>query len=1281
MVIKSAKRKCTGDSASYAEPKKIRWESHQELNEHLDKGTLNCESVIPNNNYERHYPSKFITFIYKLYLSMWWLLKKHHNKQKVSPLAISFEDSEIDLFKDIVIRYKSKSVHVKIIDDHFIDYTIGYSRLFSKSQIFSLNQYFNSYAKNRICKSFRFLKHVEYLIIYTNLSLDLDKDQMMSEPSKPKLCPLKFERMNIDKHEILQKFLFSQNSLGELNFYQFSQDGRTKTELLERLELTSSLQKAAKDRKMSNAFLDNIKRDFLNKLVFAVDQPCSEELRKLIRAKVHGSRHSLSKLQEEAIQSNLTGPPLLYEIKFLISVASDVMMHNRLSLSYENDDASNFIIINYKNKLTFVNVCLENQRLSLKHLLPLKNQKEKNKMSLSHQFIHFIREYKKNQSIKFFVIYTNAKLDLCNINNLRLSNSKESFSFEKISIDSKRFKVLRYLSGVDAKYLYQFNLSETNNPHLFESLCYPKQKDEIITDECIMQLKKLFLHKLIIATNQPNDESLEQIIKAKISELNMTGIDGILEEIVLRWTESIQFGWMTQSVARQILDDVKNHRSTYQKLQRKDISAEIKFTKSVIDREGSTTFNHFLHYVVSGKGRKILQNFKKCDLKLTTLSGILHKTGTGAVKALENLHETCFDENGRESFYLQTLKRNGIKLSTMCRFLLRAGHFASNSFEKLFYTWFDVDGNKRRYLRILEKQKISLTHMSSILHGGGSDVAQSFTKLFDLLFDEHGNKTKYLILPEKHGLVLANFTSILHFSGPKAADAFKNMYDILFDESGKESFYLRTLKENSIELTIFCPLLHGSGSQAATLFENVFHLLFDDKGNKTQYLTTLQREGISLVHLTKMLGGARSHILKTFKELYDLWFDSQGNKTQYLIALEKNNIDLQSMTTILYGTGIHVVQAFKNLYHLWFDENGGKTLYLQTLQKNGIHLRTIGYMLYNTRKNASDTYKTMHHIVFNDQGDKSERLLRFEKEGITFASLCGVLKTSSYQAKIAFDDLYSLWFNDQGDKTRYLNNFERNGLRPSMILIVIRASGASAAKAYKSLHDCWFEQNDEKTSYLKNFEENGSSLLMIARMLQNGGRHSAQVFKDIHDLFFDEKGQKTICIKTLEKEGVDILRIVKVMRKTGFAAIPCFRNFYEFFFDADGNQTHFYRIFKANQVSLPCILDIFSRLRAKSYQVIEALYYIFFTREGEKTHFTSILETNKICINQILNIVWRANDKAAQILINLYEVWFDESGNESQRLIDLQRKNLSFADVVKRLERSGPKVVDKFMKL
>ncbi|GFR13481.1 uncharacterized protein TNCT_653241 [Trichonephila clavata] len=238
---------------------------------------------------KRHIPHHLIELMYQLDLSVLCSLRKSTYEHKYRLLSLAFEDSEIDKFNDIALRYEEKSIHIRIenVDEYYIDNDISYAKLFTKERrSSSINSYFGSFVKHLISKSDSLSNNVEYLIVYTNSGLDLTEKKELKKGQLRNFYPFKFDSINTEECDILKDFLFTNDNTQGSGFYQFLQDEATREELLGQLEFSPAMRKAIKGRKLSQEFEKETKEAFLDKLVLAVNQPNREELNNIVKNEI-----------------------------------------------------------------------------------------------------------------------------------------------------------------------------------------------------------------------------------------------------------------------------------------------------------------------------------------------------------------------------------------------------------------------------------------------------------------------------------------------------------------------------------------------------------------------------------------------------------------------------------------------------------------------------------------------------------------------------------------------------------------------------------------------------------------------------------------------------------------------------------------------------------------------------------------------------------------------------------------------------------------------------------
>ncbi|GBM17429.1 hypothetical protein AVEN_119465-1, partial [Araneus ventricosus] len=613
-------------------------------------------------------PHHLIELMYQLDLSVLCSLRKSTYEYKYPLLSLAFEDSGIDKFNNIVLRNKKKSIHIQIenVDKYYIDNDIGYARLFTKEKekrSFFINDYFNSFVKHLISKS----SNIKYLVIYTNSGLDLTEEEKLKQGRSWSFYPFKFDGINMEECGILKDFLFTNDNEEGHVLYQFSQEETTREELFKRLEFSSAAQKVIEERKFSE---EKVKENFLDKLVFAVNQPNREELNTIVKSEIKDSNVQDNYIAlQERILCDLTaleklGPGIIYEFNLLMSFLHDMFLHKNMffiNSKGKSCDTSNNIIINRKDRITYVKAYNADSDIGYSQLFPSRIQERKNKFSINKHFTLFIEELEKDKNIEYFIIYTNTCLDLTEEKRLKKGQSKNfhPLKLDSIDIQKKKYKILRNCSCIDKNGLYQFSQEETTR--LSSLLKLPpsfqrEKEEESLSDENEKEIKEKFLDKLIFAVNQPNREELNSIIKNEIeNKSNKVPYNyEELHEIALRWSESHEFGPITKRIMEKLLGDIKNNRSSYQKIQNKDINEEIKFAKSVVGREGTPAFYQFLDFLIKGEGIKYLEVLKEKGINLPNMSSILNRAGNNAAEAFKDLYDLWFDAKGNKTQYLKT---------------------------------------------------------------------------------------------------------------------------------------------------------------------------------------------------------------------------------------------------------------------------------------------------------------------------------------------------------------------------------------------------------------------------------------------------------------------------------------------------------------------------------------------------------------------------------------------------------------------------------------------------
>ncbi|XP_076751953.1 uncharacterized protein LOC143424031 [Xylocopa sonorina] len=1225
------------------------------------------------NHYKKHFPRHLIGFMYRLDLLFLCSLKKLTLKHKYPSLSLSLEGSKIDKFDDIVIHSEKKIIHIKIenVDKYYIDNSINYATLFIREkQSFSINNYFDNFVDHVISKSDDFLDNIEHFIVYTNAGLELTEENKLRKRRFKNFYPLKFENINIEEYSILKDFLFTNDNAQGRAFYYFSKETMTREEVLKLLKFSSTMQKVLNEKGFPQGFETRIKEAFLDKLVFGVNQPNREELNSIVKAEIEKNNEVkesyiafyekmlcdlTTSIEHKKFADNIFG--ITYELNLLISFLHAMFLHTSMisiNLKGNNQDVSNDIVINYRDRMTYVKALNINNGIGYKQLFPFKPQERKHRFSINKYFTLFMENLEKD--IRYFIIYTNADLHLTEEKELKRRYSRDFYplKFNSINIQKKRYKILRdCIYCINKNGLYQFSQEETTREKLFELLRLPpsfeKEKEEgRLPSEIEKQIKEKFLNKVIFAINQPNTKELNNIIREEIKKNNILHNYEQLHEVALRWLESHEFGPITKGIMEELLEDVKNNRSSYRKIRKRNIDEEIKFAKSVVGKEGTPAFNQFLEFLVEGEGKNNLEVMRDKGINLSHMFSILSGAKSNAIKAFKDLYNLWFDKEGNKTQYLRTLEKERINLSSMSSILGGAGVNAAIAFKDLYDLWFDKEGNRMQYLETLEKEGISLSNMSCILCGARANAVTAFKNLYGLLFDKDGNKTQYLITLEKEGINLSNISTVLSGARANTMKAFKDLYYLWFDTEGNKTRYLKTLEKEGINLLHISRILNGAATNADKAFKDLYNLWFDEEENKKQYLITLERENIKILSVSNILHGAGSNAAKAFKELYDLWFDEEGNKKKYLRTLEKEGISLSDMSSVLGGAGATAANAFKDLYDCWFDKKGNKKQCLITLEREGLNLSNMCIILSRTGTKAAKTFKNLYYLWFDEQGNKTHHLKHFieikdGRKSFTVNDLSSILEGAGTRAKNAFKNLHKVCFSDRGDITKLLDDFYKAGFKPSNLSCLLHKTGIRASSTLKRLHVICFNQKKEKTELLENFymagfraydlcnilsgtadslekfhnfcfikqtkiylnhflnEKESFTLRNICNILHGAETNICSTFKDFHDVCFDEEGNRAQLLNDFYKAGFKPRDLSNVLSLSGNNASIILRNFHKLCFNENKCLNHF---LAETELFTPKILcKILHGVGINIEPIFEQLHNLCFDNNGKKRKY------------------------------------------------------------------------------
>ncbi|XP_033218854.1 uncharacterized protein LOC117174148 [Belonocnema kinseyi] len=1224
----------------------------------FDELQNSCQS----NQSRSHLPYRLIGAMYQLDLSVLCSLRKFKFEHKYPSLSLEFGNSQVDKFNNIILRYKEKSIHIQVVnvEKRHIEDEIDYDRLFViENRNFAINTYFNSFVRHLISEVENPSNTIEYLIIYTNVNLDLTKEMRLKQGRSKKCYPFKFDIVNCKS---LKKFLFTNNNTEKQGFYQFSQDKGTREEFFKRLQFSPAMKKVITERQLPRKFENYVKEEFFDKLAFAVNQPKRIELNSIIKNEIKNRKfqYDYTKLREEVLYdliaaekhsklgksvSYITG--VTYEFSLLMTFLHDMFLQKHmLSINFEGkrDGITNDITVNYRGRITCIKIHTSDSKVNYNQLFSLKIST----FSLHKHFSLFNDELEKD--VRYFIIYTNADLDLTEENKLKHGRSKDFYplQFSSIDIQKKKYKILRNCSCINENGLYQFAQEETREK-LLSMLKLPlslkkEKKEGRLSDENEREIKEKFLNKLIFAVNQPNITELNGILRDRIKSDNESNNVPYnyeeLDEIAVRWSESNEVGPITPRTIKELLEDIKNNRHSYQEIRNKNISEEIKFAKIVVGTQQTFTFDQFLDFLIKEDRIEML---KSKGVKLVNMSNILNKAGSKAEKTFKGLYNLWFDVDGNKTRCLKTLEEKGINLSCISSMLSGARSNAVQAFQDLYNLWFDEEGNKRQYLANLEEKGINLSRISGMLSGAGSYAAQAFKDLYNLWFDEKGNKTQYLKTLENEGVNLSNMSSVLSRSGTDAADAFKELYDTFFDEEGNKTKYLKTLEKKGINLANLSGILNKAGAKATKAFKDLYHLWFDADENKTQYLKVLEERGISLINMSSILHGSGANAAKAFKNLYNLWFDLNGNKTQYLITLEEKGIKLTNMSSILGGAGANAARAFISLYDLWFDAEENKTHYLKVLEKKGINLINMSSILHGAGANAAKAFSALYGLWFDAEGNETHYLKVLEEKGVNVTNLSSILNGAGASAVKAFKELCNTFFDAQGNNKQHLKHFieeedEEKCFTLRNLSGILSGSGANAKDAFEKLHNVCFDEEGERTSLLNHFHNAGFRAINLSSILLGAGVRASSILKKLHSVCFNGEGKRTEVLDDFYDVGFLAPDLCSILS----AAAGSLKKFHDFCFVGETKKYFHHLLDEREGFTSRELSKIFHGAGANICSSLKDFHDVVFNQRGNRTQLLDDFYKAGFKSSDLSNVLSLAGNNAASIFKNFHKVCFHE---------------------------------------
>ncbi|XP_011858781.1 PREDICTED: uncharacterized protein LOC105556307 [Vollenhovia emeryi] len=942
------------------------------------------------------------------------------HKRTYKDIKISTEESQdlVGKFDDLTIRYKNKggesktiNVQIKRIDQEEGYNDINCSALFPKGEekekgMFAIVKYFHSFLKQDVEER----NKVEYNVIYTNSDF-ATKDGRKLKSWFSEHSGIEVDQINIkeeEKYGILKDLLCADEK--KRGLYKFSQEAREKvSQLLEPLSLRTkrevfrelrhlSLERKGKIKRLLESPSKNTKREvkklleplekrtkakilrllkplfdvaenyeklkglkeeFLDKLVFAVNQPSRQELKQTIEK---DSGDYCNKLREKMFDwleqsgnqertcitkevysewcgeqnrrsTNIDGTSEQNIEKYTKSqwVAAMVprVRYNLELFTFYIHRAFSVHKEDYKIKIRELRasennyVCFDNNDKCSCIYSKNKDIREGSKKgiftSINDHFNFFLKLHKKGKKVEHFVVSV-VGLDLQELDFVgeteKITHSRQKGGFLQDFL-CKNGRFYQYSEKIRKEFLNKLE---------------PMNKKEKYKAKDLKNLKEEFLEKLVFAVKQLERKELESSIKAEAKDDYNN-----YREVALRWLESEKGMSIDEGRVKKYLDNIKEGETTkftYGVTGRNKelISSIDSFARGIVGRKEARRFRE-LKVFLCGKG---VDKFEILEKKRTQsyVSSMLLGVGEDAVSAFNKLYDKLFDKKGKESEFLKSFTSGGITLGNVSSMLNGAGSDAPQALESLINILTGKTINGKTYLEFLKDKGINV---SSMLNGAGSDAPQDLELLIEILTDKTINGKTYLEFLKDKGII-SNVSSMLHGAGSNAPEALEVLIKTLnkkIEINGKKTTYLQFLKSKGI-ISNVSSMLSGAGSDAPQALESLIEILTDKTINGKTYLEFLKDKGI-ISNVSSMLSGAGSNAPQALEKLVTLLNSNlPGQQTTYLEFLKDKDINVSSM---LSGAGSNAPQALEKLVTTLTKErniNGGKTTYLEFLKDKGI---------------------------------------------------------------------------------------------------------------------------------------------------------------------------------------------------------------------------------------------------------------------------------------------------------------------------------------------------------
>lgn len=669
------KRSCTRTSASTSN------ENTTDDANHLETKRNSKHSESSSNQFKQLYPRKLMTLMYQVELSILCLHRKMTTTSNNTNFTNSgiFKNSKVGQFNNIILQFDGEYFCIKV--DYFETRGYDFKSLFTFGEQ-SLSCYLKEFTLELMFYLERVTDMPKYLIFYTNFPLNLTNDVKLKQNDSSDCIQMKTLTSESNSNSDLFRLL--QSNQGE--FYQFSTDDETREKLSNLVQLPKNI----KNQINRQGFCEgNIRKQFFDRLIFAVNQPSIEGL--------------VSEVQRE--MSDVTNYQKIREeimIQLIEDQENDTTQNGNLLLTKEL--VKTLLSVNPENKLD-ENKPTKSTERGIKFAQQVTYSKDAGKFNA---FVKFLAQGKGKECLDTL---EKNEIDIIDVANI----------IRKLPIEKAEFYFLRFygllfdFKGRKTKYLENFESHEFSVNNMSEILSNTGDKSaKLLFDLYKLWFDDLGNPSIYVKTLKREGINLSEV-SILLTEAKFSCVDKFLS-IFTTWFR--QNGDKTMSLVT-----LEKHGLT------------LPVICDVLHKSGTSYTNLYRCWFDEKHEKKCyLQNLEEVGIDLKKICSVIKGAEKKmVVTAFKELYSLWFTDKGEKSFYLKTLERENISLSTIFDILIATGNEVGNVFRNLFCKWFDERGEKTELLKTLEAKGRPLTVITKLLSGEGYRGAEKFTALFDSL--------------------------------------------------------------------------------------------------------------------------------------------------------------------------------------------------------------------------------------------------------------------------------------------------------------------------------------------------------------------------------------------------------------------------------------------------------------------------------------------------------------------------------------------------------------------